>query len=389
MRIRTRKRFTLLALLLSAALPAQGSAVQEAPKAPANPELAAEGREDYFGREIARTMHWSGAEWLMRESREDEEDSSLLLEQLGVQEGQTVCDFGCGNGYYTLPLAERVGAEGRVLAVDLQSEMLSLLQARVRAAGHENVVPVEATLTKTGLEPESCDAILLVDVYHEISHPMTVLAGLRRALKPRGRLLLVEFRLEDPEVPIKLLHKMSKAQMLLEMCANGLRFESEFDGLPWQHLMAFEKDPAFPREEDQAEANGRAVAAGLERALRAGDIVSLSGFYADEVSLGSDSRLLQREEKGNSAHLSHSEWRRRLARHVEAVTRERWRSTLEGVKLGVAPLAEDYIISGGPLTLCVRSLGPDRETPPDPYFEWFLNRNREGQWLVVQERFSH
>lgn len=198
----------------------------------------------YMGREIAQTMHYLGAEWLTRESRDREEDCSTLLRALDVQPGQAVCDMGCGNGFYTLELAELVGDEGRVLAVDIQPEMLTLLRERAAEAGVENVEPILGTLVDPGLPRGEMDLILLVDVYHELSHPEHVLRALRESLKADGRIALVEFRLEDPQVPIKLLHKMSKKQIVKEFPANGFKLVEEFDELPWQHLMFFQRDDA-------------------------------------------------------------------------------------------------------------------------------------------------
>lgn len=197
------------------------------------------GRESYLGRRIARTMHWRGAAWLMRRTRENEEHTARLLEALALKPGLDICDFGCGNGYHAIPIAKRIGGTGRVFAVDIQKQMLSMLRQRQKRAGVSNVVCVHNSATSTGLAPRSCDLILMVDVYHELSHPVITLAGLRRALKPGGRLVLVEFRAEDPEVPIKKLHKMSKAQVRKELEANGFRLHTSFDGLPWQHVLSF------------------------------------------------------------------------------------------------------------------------------------------------------
>jgi len=196
----------------------------------------------HLGREIARTMHWSGAEWLLRETRESEENVALLLDRLGVEPGMTVCDLGVGVGVHALPLARRVGPEGRVIGVDIQQEMLDRLVARAEEAGVTNVEPVLGGEADPRLAPGSCDLILLVDVYHEISRPAEMLAAMRAALKPDGRIALVEFRAEDLDVPIKPLHKMSKAQMVRELEASGLALVEQFDGLPWQHLMFFERD---------------------------------------------------------------------------------------------------------------------------------------------------
>ena len=204
------------------------------PRTPIPPSSAT-----YMGREIARTMHWSGANWLMRATREDEEHTSRFLDALSVEEGQTICDLGCGNGYHSLELAKRVGPEGRVIGVDIQPEMLDLLKVRAREQGIRNVDLIVGEIHDPRLEKESCDLILMADVYHELSHPAEVLALLRSALKPGGRVVALEFRGEDPAVPIKPKHKMTKAQVVAEFTANGFELVEEYDELPWQHLLFF------------------------------------------------------------------------------------------------------------------------------------------------------
>jgi cyclopropane fatty-acyl-phospholipid synthase-like methyltransferase len=200
---------------------------------------------DYYkGREIAQTMHYLGAPWLTRESRDREEDCHTLLKALSLKPGMTVCDMGCGNGFYSLRVAEKI-APGQVLAVEIQPEMLTLLRERASAAKIENVKPVLGTLIDPQLEPNSCDMILCVDVYHEFSHPEYMLRAMRKALKPDGRLVLVEFRMEDPKVPIKTEHKMSKEQILKELPPNGFKLVEQFDKLPWQHVMFFQRDDSF------------------------------------------------------------------------------------------------------------------------------------------------
>lgn len=203
------------------------------------------GLTEYKGRVIAQTMHYSGADWLMRESREREEDCKTLLKELKVKEGQVICDLGCGNGFYTLPLARLAGEKGRVLAVDIQKEMLDMLQQNAQKEGVANIEPILGDLHNPKLPDGKCDLILLVDVYHEFSHPEHMLAAIRKALKAKGRMVLAEFRTEDLQVPIKPEHKMSKEQILKEIPPNGFKLVEEFDGLPWQHLMFFEADPAF------------------------------------------------------------------------------------------------------------------------------------------------
>lgn len=198
--------------------------------------------EVYMGREIARTMHFSGAEWLIRDEREREERCSLMLANLGVKPGMMVCDMGCGNGFYTLQLAKMVGSRGRVVGVDVQAEFLAMLRERAEDRGIENVIPVLGSYHNPRLPPKSIDLILLVDVYHEFSHPEQMLAAMRASLKPEGRIVLVEYRAEDDSVPIKPLHKMSKAQVEKELTANGFKLDSEFDKLPWQHMMFYKLD---------------------------------------------------------------------------------------------------------------------------------------------------
>lgn len=192
-----------------------------------------------MGRQLAPTMSHEGAPWLVRPEREAEEKTSLLIDELELEPGDTACDLGAGNGYHTLLMAARVGSKGRVIASDLQPRMLALLEARANAAQIENIETVRASEKDPRFGRGVCDLVLMVDVYHELSDPEAVLAQVRRALRPRGRVALVEFREEDPEVPIKPLHKMSKGQMIRELTANGFEVASEFDGLPWQHLIFF------------------------------------------------------------------------------------------------------------------------------------------------------
>jgi len=197
----------------------------------------------YRGREIAQTMHFAGAPWLVRDSRQREEDCRLLLEALAIEPGQTVCDMGCGNGFYTLELARRVGPRGIVYAVDIQPEMLRMLADRADEAGLANIRPVLGTAIDPRLPAAAVDLVLCVDVYHEFSHPEEMLARIRASLTPRGRLVLAEFRGEDPAVPIKPLHKMTKQQVRAELEPAGFQLAREFDRLPWQHLLFFETSP--------------------------------------------------------------------------------------------------------------------------------------------------
>ena len=193
----------------------------------------------HMGREIAQTMHYTGAPWLVRESRQREEDCRMLLEALEVRPGQTICDMGSGNGFYTIELARRVGPEGLVYAVDIQPEMLRLLSRRAAAEGLANIRLILGTAIDPRLPAATIDIVLCVDVYHEFSHPVPMLDRIRESLAPGGRLVLAEFRGEDPAVPIKPLHKMTQAQVRAELEPVGFRLEREFDRLPWQHLLFF------------------------------------------------------------------------------------------------------------------------------------------------------
>jgi ubiquinone/menaquinone biosynthesis C-methylase UbiE len=193
----------------------------------------------YLGRRIARTMGVGGAPWLVRPERVVEEDPAALHAQLGLEPGDTVCDVGAGNGYHSLPLAKRVAPGGRVVATDIQQGMLDRLEARAKEAGIENVTTVLSTQTDAKLPEGTCDLVLFVDVYHELSDPEAMLADVRRSLTPDGRVALVEYRAEDPLVPMKPLHKMSVEQCDREYAANGFRRVGRYDGLPWQHLLFY------------------------------------------------------------------------------------------------------------------------------------------------------
>lgn len=236
---------TLLALVVLQ-LPVGLSLLADEPSsASAKPEKLPRPLKRFKGRQIAPTMTYHGAPWLTRAERNQEENTAQLLEELKVQPGQTVCDLGCGNGYYTLDLAKLVGAEGKVLAVDIQPEMLHLLSERAKQAGLDNIELIENTPIDPKLPEGAVDLILLVDVYHEFAYPVHMLKAMRKALKPDGRIALVEFRAEDPTVPIKPLHKMAKKQILKEYLPAGYKLVGEFDGLPWQHLMFLGRDEEF------------------------------------------------------------------------------------------------------------------------------------------------
>lgn len=194
---------------------------------------------EYQGRAIAQTMHWQGAAWLVRHKRDREEATLLMREQLKLKPGMAVCDMGSGNGYHTLPMAEAVGKDGKVYAVEVQPEMIEMLHERAKEKGITNITSIIGEFHDPKLPAASCDMILLVDVYHEFSHPVQMLAGMKKALKPDGVIVMVEFRSEDDNVPIKPEHKMTKSQINKELTNNGFKLVREFDGLPWQHMMFF------------------------------------------------------------------------------------------------------------------------------------------------------
>ncbi|MFN7733019.1 MAG: class I SAM-dependent methyltransferase [Pirellula sp.] len=191
----------------------------------------------YMGRRIAVPMSYHGIPWLNRPERIQEENPEEMLTQLEVKPGMVVCDMGCGDGYYTMELAKRVGPEGKVYAVDIQPEMLQELSRRCERFDLKNVDAILGEPHDPKLPEGKIDLILMVDVYHEFSNPVEMLTAMRRSLKPDGVIALVEFRGEDPQVPIKPEHKMTKKQILDEYRENRFRLVRQYDRLPWQHLM--------------------------------------------------------------------------------------------------------------------------------------------------------
>ena len=194
----------------------------------------------YMGRQIAQVMSHYGIDWLEREEREMEENTSLLLKNLAVKPGMVIADIGAGSGYHSALLSKMVGT-GKVFAVDVEPEMIAYLNERIKQEKLSRIVPVLSTEQKLSLPENTIDMMLLVDVYHEFSYPYEMALSMRAALKSGGKLVLVEFRSEDPTVPIKTIHKMSEAQAIKEFKAAGFRFDKNIDNLPWQHCLVFIK----------------------------------------------------------------------------------------------------------------------------------------------------
>lgn len=194
-------------------------------------------RHPVSGRLIAPTMSVQGAPWLDRAERESEEQPSRAVEALRLKTGMVVADVGAGSGYYTVRLARAVGRTGQVYATDLQPGMLDLIRTKLAREKLGNVTLVQGAPDDPALPDATFDMVLMVDVYHELSGPQAFIARLKRALKPDGRLVLIEFRGEDPDVPIQLLHKMTVAQIRQELTADGFTIDRVLDVLPWQHIV--------------------------------------------------------------------------------------------------------------------------------------------------------
>jgi protein-L-isoaspartate O-methyltransferase len=198
----------------------------------------------YFGREIAPVMSHYAIGWLERSEREEEERASLLLQNMQLQPTDKVADIGAGSGYHALRMAKLIGNQGRVFAVDIQQEMLDYIQQRIKKLKLSNVSTLLGTETSCRLTPGSIDKVLLVDVYHEFAYPKEMGQSIWNALRPGGLVYLVEYRAEDPNVPIKRVHKMTEKQAMAEWEALGFTFVENMANLPWQHCLVFRK----PRE---------------------------------------------------------------------------------------------------------------------------------------------
>ncbi|MBD2211004.1 class I SAM-dependent methyltransferase [Nostoc linckia FACHB-104] len=194
----------------------------------------------YMGREIAKVMGHTGAGWLERSSREMEEQPSKIVSALNLQSSDVVADIGAGTGYMSFRIAPLL-TQGKVLAVDIQPEMLDIIEFFQKEKNITNIEPVLATLTDPNLPSESVDLALMVDAYHEFDYPQEVMQNIVKALKPGGRVVLVEYRGENPFIMIKRLHKMTQKQVRQEMQAVGLVWRETKNVLPQQHLMVFAK----------------------------------------------------------------------------------------------------------------------------------------------------
>jgi ubiquinone/menaquinone biosynthesis C-methylase UbiE len=203
--------------------------------------LFAQATHPLTGRQIAPVMGASGAGWLDRPERESEEAPDQALDALGLRAGMTVADVGAGTGYMSLRMARRVGPTGKVYANDLQPEMLQKLRAKSQREKLTNVETVQGTESDPKLPPNAIDLVLLVDVYHEFSQPQAMLNRIRESLKPDGRLVLLEYRKEDPSVPIRIEHKMSVAEVKTEVEAEGYKLDQVIEKLPRQHILIFRK----------------------------------------------------------------------------------------------------------------------------------------------------
>jgi len=195
----------------------------------------------YMGREIAQVMGHEAADWLERPNRELEERPDLLMPALKLKPGDSVADIGCGSGFYTRRLATAVGPKGVVFAVDVQQEMLDILTNKLAGTNMLIVKPVLGTSTDPKLPRASVNMVLMVDVYHEFDHPFEMIEAICKSLKPGGRIVFVEFRGEDPKVPIKPVHKMTEAQVRKEMSVHPLEWVETIDSLPQQHIIVFRK----------------------------------------------------------------------------------------------------------------------------------------------------
>lgn len=194
----------------------------------------------YMGREIAHVMGFQGMRWLNRPEREAEEKTTKLLRNMNIDTNDTIADIGAGSGYHVFKMAP-MAQNGLVYAIDIQDEMLAELQKQKERSTNKNIALVKGSEKNINLPENSVDKVLLVDVYHEFSYPIEIITSINKALRPNGKLFLIEYRGEDDKVPIKKAHKMTEVQAVKEMKAAGLKLEQNIGNLPWQHCMVFVK----------------------------------------------------------------------------------------------------------------------------------------------------
>lgn len=244
-----RSRWCLVCLLAIVASPLVASG-QDSAKEPGNSRYSFKRIHDpngigkfYMGREIAHVMGFLGVDWLERPVRNSEENLTLLVRSLGLKPGMRVADIGAGSGVISMMMADQVGDTGVILAVDVQIEMLQRLNQNAKRRGINNIIPIKGTQKSPALGPESVDLIIMVDVYHEFEFPYEMTLEMAQALRPGGRIAFVEYRKEDPTVPIKLVHKMTEAQVKKEAGQPefGLKFKETIGVLPRQHIIIFER----------------------------------------------------------------------------------------------------------------------------------------------------
>ena len=203
--------------------------------------VTAQSEHPITGRRIANVMGIGGADWLERSEREIEELPETALDKIGIKPGMVVADVGAGVGYFSIRIAKRVAPTGKIFAVDVQPEMLAILKDRAAKAKVTNIQPILGSESDPRLPAASCDLILMVDVYHELSQPQRMLQKMKQALKSDGRLVLLEYRKEDPHIPIRSEHKMSVQEAKAEVEAEGFKLAETLSDLPRQHIFIFKK----------------------------------------------------------------------------------------------------------------------------------------------------
>lgn len=214
----------------------------------------------FMGRQIALVMGHQAADWLERPEREEEEKTDVMVDALKLRDGEIIADIGVGSGYIARRLAKRIGEKGIVYGVDIQPEMLEVLKKRMAMFRINNVRGILGEEKDPKLPAESCDTMIMVDVYHEFEHPYEMIEAMIRGLKPGGRIVFVEFRGEDPKVPIKTVHKMTEEQIKKEMSTHTLEHVETIGVLPWQHIVVFRKPlKSTARDENCVQVPSRAA----------------------------------------------------------------------------------------------------------------------------------